>query len=511
MARPTSRTANSARNAGVSILSQLLTIALGFVTRAVFIRQLGVEMQGVNALLTSTLSLLAFADLGINGAVMYALYKPLRDGETGRVASIVAYATRLFRWVALLVAVIGIAATPFIRHLVQLDDDVPHLEIYYLILLANTVVSYLMLSRMVLLNADQKIYVTKIYSMVFNIVRSVLQIVSLVTLGSFLAFLVIQVIATIANNLVVYLRAGKVYRLLRVRAAPLDPTERSSIVESVRAMVVFRIGGLALHNAPAMLISVIVGTATLGYYSNYMLIVGSAVMITEVAFSSLTPSVGNLVASGDRRAGRHLFDEIVLLALLLYGILSVILIAFVDDFIELWIGIEFQLPPLVIVFIVLNFYVPGTLQPMASFRNATGLFVQTRFVPIVTASIAVILAFTLGEQFGLVGVVAAPLVARLCLSVWYEPWALLRLHLEGAATSYFVIQVKALLLWTLLAVGALSIGSAVSTSMLWGFVAKAAFLVVVTPICIWVVFRRDRAFGMILARLQRLCIRDRPA
>lgn len=69
MSTTASRTANSARNAGVSILAQLLIIVLGFITRTVFVRELGVALLGVNSLHTSVRTLPAYADLGINNVV----------------------------------------------------------------------------------------------------------------------------------------------------------------------------------------------------------------------------------------------------------------------------------------------------------------------------------------------------------------------------------------------------------------------------------------------------------
>ena len=509
MSAPSSRSARSAYNAGVSVLSQVVVIALGFVVRTVFIAKLGVTMLGVNALLTSTLALLAFADLGINGALMYALYKPLSDGDTDATAAIVRYAGRLFRWVALVVAVVGLALTPFIHRLVHLDEGVPNLELYYLVLLANTVVGYLMLNRLVLLNADQKIYLTKAYSLAFNAARSIGQVVSLLVFESFLMFLVIQVVFTIGNNLAVYLRAGQLYPYIKDSSTPLEHSQRRSILASVKALVIFRVGGLILNNSSSLLISVIVGTVALGFYSNYVLIVSSAVMITEVVFASLTPSVGNLVAAGDQGAGRRVFDEIVLLSIVGHGILAVGFVTLVDDVVVLWLGQEFLLEPAAVAAIAFGFYVTGTMMPMWSFRSATGLFRQTQFVMVITAGVSIALSFALGAGFGLVGVVLAPTLARLLTGAWYEPWLLLRDHLSGRAGPYFGLQFGALVLWGVIAGLTTCVGSAVTGGALVSIAAKGALLAVLLPVAIWLFFRRMDAYQSLMRRIRALVLRAR--
>ena len=488
----------------MSVLSQVMVIALGFVTRTVFIAKLGVELLGVHSLLTSVLALLALADLGINGAVMYALYRPLGEGDTEATAAIVSYAAKLLRGVALVVALVGLALTPFLHQLVNLEEPVQHLELYYLVLLANTVASYLMLNRLVLLDADQKIYLTKAYSLVFNVLRSIAQIVSLLILESFFAFLAIQVLFTIANNLAVYLRAGQIYPLLKDSSATLAPPERKSILASVKALVIFRVGGLILNNSTAVLISVIVGTVALGHYSNYSLIVSSAAMVTEVVFSSLTPSVGNLVAAGNHEAARRVFDEMVLLSILVHGMIAVGIVTLADNFMVLWLGSEFVLPLGVAVGIVFNFYVTGTLMPLWSFRSATGLFRQTQFVMLITAVISIALSFALGAAFGLAGVVIAPAIARLMTGAWYEPWLLIRDHLAGNVRPYFVLQIAALAFWATLAWLTLALDDAIPWGPLASMGVKAAMLAILLPVSSWLVFGRRDSFRSLVQRMRNL-------
>lgn len=437
-----SRTARSARNALVGGLTQVLLILLTFVTRTIFLTSLGVELLGVQTLLVSVLALLAVADLGINGAVMYALYEPLQSGDEVKVASVVRYAQRLYRWVATAVALVGLAFTPFLPLLVSQDVRGHHLELYFIVLLVDSVAAYLMIHRRLLLEADQRGYVVKIWNFAFTAARSVFQIIVLLMFQSFLGFLVLQALFTIVANLTLYRRAGRLYPRLSDGAA-LPAVERQEINHGVRAMLVYRVGGLLLHNSTPVLVSVLVGTVALGYYSNYMLVVGSVLMLTEVVFAALTPSVGHLVTSSDGHRSRQVFDEIFILSMAIYGALSVVMLLLLDDFVGLWLGDNYRLGGWVAFFLVLNFFVTGIMTPVWAFRSATGMFRRTRYVILVTAGLNVALAAVLGSLFGLAGLAAAPVAARLLTVVWYEPWILFRHYVQGGVASYVVMTAVA--------------------------------------------------------------------
>ena len=441
-----SRTHRSARNAAAGIFAQGVIVLLGFATRTVFIDQLGVELLGVQTLLLSLLALATVADLGMGSALMFALYQPLRDGDHEQSAAIVRYAGRLYRWVALATVGVGLAALPFLDSLVTLEEPVPNLGLYYLVMLANSALYFPLYSRTLLLEADQRSYWIKLVSVGFNVGRSVAQIAVLLVWGSFLLFLVVQVVSTVLNNVFVYRYVGRQYPYLS-EPADLGPEPRKEVARSVRAMLVYRVSGLALNNTDPILISILVGTLALGYYSNYLLIVGSLVMVLEVAFSALTPSVGNLVASHDQAAMRRVLSEIQLLAVGVYGVSSVLLLVVMQDVIRLWLGASFVLSTATLYALVANFYVVGAMSPVATFRGATGLFRETRYVLLVTATLNLLFSVPLGLIFGLPGVLFATLAARLLTNVWFEPWVLFRRHLGGGAGQFIVTHVLALVIF----------------------------------------------------------------
>ena len=59
------RVENSIKNIYINIITQIMVILLGFISRKIFIDTLGTEYLGINGLLTNVLSMLSLVECGI--------------------------------------------------------------------------------------------------------------------------------------------------------------------------------------------------------------------------------------------------------------------------------------------------------------------------------------------------------------------------------------------------------------------------------------------------------------
>ena len=69
------RTKNVIRNIGINILTQIVITVLGFLSRKVFIDNLGTEYLGINGLLSNVISMLSLVEGGIGTSIIFILYK----------------------------------------------------------------------------------------------------------------------------------------------------------------------------------------------------------------------------------------------------------------------------------------------------------------------------------------------------------------------------------------------------------------------------------------------------
>ena len=211
-----SRSENTARNIGVGAVRQVVTLLLAFAVRTVFVRRLGADYTGVNGLYSNILAMLSLAELGVGNVLVYSLYAPLHRGDTGEIQHLLGYYRRIYRLIALAVALLGAAVIPFLPLIISSELPMAQLIVYYVLYLANSVASYLVIYKTTLIQADQKAYLQNMVSAAALVLQYAAQIACLLIWGSYLGYLLIQIACTLLQNAVLSHLADKMYPFLRI-------------------------------------------------------------------------------------------------------------------------------------------------------------------------------------------------------------------------------------------------------------------------------------------------------
>ena len=119
------------RNIAVGIGGYIVNTLLGFVCRIVFVRFLPDDYLGVSGFFSNILSMLTIAELGIGIAIVYALYKPIAENDTEKVASLMQFFGKAYRIIGVVTALLGLAVAPFLKYLVEMPDTITE-SIYFL-------------------------------------------------------------------------------------------------------------------------------------------------------------------------------------------------------------------------------------------------------------------------------------------------------------------------------------------------------------------------------------------
>ena len=236
-------------------------------------------------------------------------------------------------------------------------------------------------------------------------------------------------------------KTDKLYPYIKNKV-PLSKEEIKNIRGNVSAMFIYKVSGTILNNTDNILISIIVGTIWVGYYSNYFMVMSAILSMGSLLFSSLTASVGNLNTTTDTAKKEKIFNELNLIAYLLFGIFTIGMGNLFNDFITLWIGKEYLLDLISVISIAINFYIQGVLNPIWIFRDTTGLFKDTKWVSIILAVMNLVLSVVLGKIIGLPGILLATAISRLLTSYWYQPYMLYKNIFKLSSKPYFMKQLK---------------------------------------------------------------------
>ena len=436
-----SRTHNTIFNA--------LTIVLNFLTRIVFIKAFGENYLGINGLFSNILSVLALAELGVSGAIVYCMYKPIVEKDYKHLAALMNYYKKLYQTIGIVVAILGLLVVPFLSVLVNIEANIGNITFYYLLYLLNTVASYFLVYKTSILTADQKDYVIKICKVVISVIQfCVLSIVAL-QLHNFYIYLLFQIGFSILNNYICSKVAERMYPFINEHVE-LPQEEKRQIWNNISSMFSYQIGNVILNNTDNILISVMISTIVVGYYSNYSMIVAAISTFIQLIFGSVTASIGNLVAEGNESKQRDIFNVLQLMSFWVTSFSVICFCVLFQDCISILYTTHYLLNYDIVIVCAFNFYIVNILYPIYCYRNTVGLFKDTKMIMLFTSLINLVLSIILGKVIGLFGILVATGLSRILTNFWFEPIKLFKKYFKASVFPYFLKQIISAVLTVIL-------------------------------------------------------------
>lgn len=508
-----SRIKNTKRNLIYAIALQIVKITLVFIGRIIFVKKLGASYLGVNGLFANILGILSLADFGITTALMYGLYKPLAEKQEEKIAQYLNYFKKIYNVIAIAVFLIGISLIPFLKSLVNLPSEMPNIYLYYILLLLNTVISYLFVYKTTLLAADQKMYVINKYDTIFQFVLFFLQITVLIATKSFALYLLMNVICTFTGNILKVKKTKEIYPFLEAnKNLKLPKEEKKNIFTNLFSLFLYKLGGVIQTNTDNILISIFMGTIVVGYYSNYSTIILAVTTFLNMIFTSLKASVGNYVVSKNGEEPFKLFTILETYNFWIVGFCAVCFMCLIPDFINICFGQEYILSYTLLLWAVVNFYTANIRQTLWMYRETTGVFKETRHITFVTSIINIFLSIIFGYLFGLEGIVAATVFSRMVYAWWKEPRIIYKKCFKKSSISYFISYIRRFLL--LVVVYGINyfvcmITANAVSNMYISFILKMLICVCVPSLLFVIVYRKSIAFTYLKENMLKKILKSR--
>lgn len=499
------RASRVVRNFKFTAAGEMVLAVLKFVSRRVFVLLLGKEYLGLNGLFTDILSVLALAELGFGVSVTYSLYRPAAQGDEALIRSLMRLCRRVYWSVGLVILAAGLALTPCLPFFVrEMPRDIPDIPLIYILNVLNVSVSYLFSYKSTLLFVYQKKYIDSMIRAAAAFLFTAAQIGILLLTGNYVCYLCLSIAATLTQNVAVSLKTDRLFPYLREKdIRPLPPEVKADIRRNVSAMLLNRIGAVAVFGTDNILISKFAGVVTVGLYSNYTMIRSFLNSITGTLFDALTPALGYLNATESVENRRQAFRNLNFFASWLFGWLSICLFWLYDAFINLWLGEGCLLPRPAVWLIAANFYAGGMRVPVANTRSAMGLFWDERYKSILEAVLNLALSVFLAQRWGIMGIIAGTLISTMALPFWIEPLGLYRYGLKQRAGEYFRHYLLHLLV-TIAAGGATGLLCGLAREGIGGFLLKAVFCTVIPNGVYAAVYHRRKEFGFLKELAGRL-------
>ena len=283
------RVKQSAKNMISGFLYQTVTLILSFISRTVFINTLGTEYLGLNGIFTDVLSLLSMADLGFGTAMAYSFYKPLAEHDEDRIAALSHFYKKVYHIIAVTVTVLGLLCVPFLKYIVNTQEEIPNLTWYYLFSLANIVISYLFVYKTTLMTADQKDYKIVNIRMWATLAKTILQILALYLTANYMLYIIIGVLAQFLTNAIASWQTQKEYPYIRNANTQtrVEKEVEQGIFNNMKSVFIYKLSGTLFSATDNLLISMLIGTAAVAATSTVIHITTSTPIADAVFFAKL--------------------------------------------------------------------------------------------------------------------------------------------------------------------------------------------------------------------------------
>ena len=479
-----SRTKNSAINATVAMISKIIYTVMSFVCRTFFIKTLGTEYLGVNGLFTNILTILSFAELGIGNAIIFKLYKPIAEGNEERVKTLLHFYKTVYFLIGVFILAVGLCVIPFLDVIIKETPNIKeNITFIYILFLCNTSISYFFTYKKSIITGYQNEYILSLVNLIATLAMNILQIIFLMVTHNYIIYLLIQISATLLENIVDAIIAGKKYPYINSKNyTKISKEERRGIFNDVKSLFVYKLGYVISNGTDNIIISSFLGVTQVGLLSNYTTITNAITTLLSTSFNSVTASIGNLNTIKEREKKEAVFYQILYISFVIYGYISIAMTILLNKFIFIWLGKDYLLSISISIALGFNLYVDGMRYINYTYRNTLGLFKKGRILPLISSIANIVLSLILVKYIGMFGVLIATGLTRLAILTWYDPYLIHKTEFKTSSKRYYFTYLYYLMIVIITFVINYKIIDILPLNGILGFVLEGIIITIVTAI-----------------------------
>ncbi len=429
-----------------SLGSYFVTMIFTFITQGMIIKILGIEYSGVNGLFSNILTMLSAAELGLSTTIIFKLYEPIASNNKEKIKSWLNFYKVCYRYVALFVLILGIFMIPFIPMIVGHTSINDNIIILYLISLLDTVISYVMTYKRSLLYADQKNYIINFIHIGYVILMNVMQIIVLYITKNYYYFLFIKLLYRLLENIIINVYVNKNYPYVKEDFIEIDCNEKKDFFSRIRAMLLQKISFVINKGIDNIIISVFLGVAFVGYYTNYHIVITALCGIIFEMISGFGASVGDLLTEKNTEKNYLIYKKINFVNTFITSICITGFLCCIKPFIKLWLGTEYILSTSIVASFCLYLYSDSIRRSITIFKEAAGICKEDQLMYIIMALINLVSSIILCKIIGMSGVIIGTAMSYLFLIFYSYPKYIFEKIFGRKKIEYYKITLKNIIL-----------------------------------------------------------------
>ena len=503
-----SRTEFATLNTSIALAIQPFQALIGFVSRTIFLNILGVTYLGLNNYLSSLVSMLSLAELGIGGAMTYALYGPLAREEHAKINAFMILFKKLYRMIGIGIFLIGTILALFLPYIIK---DYPiNREVYliYFLFVFNSASSYFFSYKRTLLYVDQRNYVMTTIDFGLYVLRIMLQIGVLIYTKNFVIYLLVGIFMNIIGNIIMSSIVDRMYEyLFSEEITPINEEEKSKFVKNIKGNIVGGIGETIVFQTDSLLMGAYISLTAIGLYGNYIFVLGFLSLLVNTTINPVVSSIGNLIHSEDITliAKINFIKKFQFIVFSMVYLLSMGFLIFINPFITIWLGKDFLFDIGVVILIVVNFFLTNYRRPALILISIYGLsYEQNKKVLVeITLNIVLSLYYLVVLDLGVAGILLGTICSTVLTCIWYEPYSAFKYGIKSSAKEYFKTMVKHFTVFTISIVFIILLDVFVFSKQEFIVTIFMKILLYVGVFSIYIYLYRNHEAGKLIVRMMR--------
>ena len=407
------------KNILTSLVSQLVVLVCGIVVPRLMIGEFGSEAYGATTSITQFLAYITLLEGGIGGVARAVLYKPLAQKDMDTIGAIMGEVRKFFSVIAWLFAgYVLILACGF--HSISQVEEMDWITSFLLVIVISisTFGQYFIgITYSILLQADQKSYVTHAVSIGATVINA-LSVIVLILLDCNL------IVVKLVSSCIFFMRPVVLWLYVNNRY----PLKKQTTIKG-KTFLTQKWTGLSQHiayflhsNTDIAVLTILADLRTVAVYSVYNMIITHIQNLAMAFISGMEALFGDMLARDEQEQLHKTFGtyETILsvVAVVLFSVTAVLVVPFIKIYTAGITDTDY-IQPLFAVLQVLTALSYCLRLPYHSMVIAAGHFKQTSWAAYGEAVVNIGLSVILVSRFGLVGVAAATLIATWFRFLYY--------------------------------------------------------------------------------------------
>ncbi len=439
------KTKKTVLNLVTDVIPLIIISLLGIFKVKLFIQYLGNETMGLYNLFSNIMIYVSLVDGGIASAVLFSLYKPNANGDTKKLSELLSGALTVFSKIGMIVFGIAFIVSFFVIFFIKnCAFDYWYIVLTFLLFSLSNVIAYFFVPYQELLQVKEKKYIYNVIGQSGQIVLSILEIIMLITGFKFGYILLMHSLVKLVANLIVSYVCKKMYPEINLRNKNKD----FSFKKYLNSLIFHKINGLISSNIDTIIISSMIGLASVAIYSAYSYIITMMKNILGKLSSSMTAIVGNSLVHNKERMYEIYMEFNSMLFYVAISICVPLIIAF-DGFIDIFYEGAIKTDFLIALSFTLILFVFIVKQSTIMFVNAGGLYKETKHCAIVDTCINLTLSLTLVHLIGISGVLFATAIAVFVAEYTLKAIAVHKHIFQKSSRHYFMRNIKFFIIFIL--------------------------------------------------------------